>query len=178
MPEEQVRGEKNDRRIIALDVGTVRIGVAASDPLGSFAQGVAVLSATGRWMEDLSSIMVEYGASAILVGMPRRTDGAEGPEVSQMRRVIESLTERFAGVEIIEWDERFTTTLANQALLEADVSRKGRRSHVDKVAATLLLQSYLDSRSGDSRQAPQILPRLDDARDSRRKERKRKNQYD
>ncbi|MDR1915730.1 MAG: Holliday junction resolvase RuvX [Synergistaceae bacterium] len=138
-------GSDIHKRIIALDVGSVRIGVAASDPLGTFAQAVAVLRADGAWMEELSGLLEEYGAEKILIGMPVRTDGTEGPEADKMKKIIASLRERFSGFEIIPWDERFTTTIATQALLEADVSRAGRKRYVDKIAAALLLQSYLDS---------------------------------
>jgi putative Holliday junction resolvase len=133
------------RRIIALDIGAVRIGVAVSDPLGTFAQGIAVLSAAGEWMEELNGIAEELDAGTLLVGMPRRTDGTEGPEALEMRTIIDDLSRRFPGMEVTPWDERYTTAIATQALIEADVSRKGRKGRVDKVAATLLLQSYLDS---------------------------------
>lgn len=129
---------------MALDVGTVRIGVAVTDPLGIFAQGLCVLQAKGEWIEELARLAVENGASTLLVGMPRRTDGTEGPEAGKMRKVVEKLKERFPELKVVAWDERFTTTIAQAALIEADVSRKNRKKSVDKVAATLLLQSYLD----------------------------------
>ena len=132
------------QRIIALDIGTVRIGVAVSDPLGFFAQGIAVLRADGEWLEDLAKIVDEYEHPKILVGLPRRTDGSEGPEAVKMREIAEGIKIRFPELEIEFWDERFTTTIAQQVLLEGDVSRSGRKSRVDKIAATLLLQSYLD----------------------------------
>lgn len=134
------------QRIIALDIGTVRIGVAVSDPLGMFAQGVAVLKAEGEWHEELAKIIAKYEKPKLLVGLPRRTDGSEGPEAGKMRETAEGLKARFPELELEFWDERFTTTIAQQALLEADVSRKGRKERVDKIAATLLLQSYLEKR--------------------------------
>ncbi len=133
------------QRIVALDIGSVRIGVAVSDPLGVFAQGAAVLNARGDWLTALSETVAQYDAPVILIGMPRRTDGSEGPEAERMRATAEKIKERFPECEIRFWDERFTTTIAQQALLEADVSRSGRKKKVDKIAATLLLQSYLDS---------------------------------
>ena len=132
------------QRIIALDIGSVRIGVAVSDPLGFFAQGVAVLDAKGCWLSDLAKIAGEYEKPKLLIGMPRRTDDSEGPEAVRMRETAKSVQEYFPDLEIEFWDERFTTTIAQQALLEADVSRAGRKKKVDKIAATLLLQSYLD----------------------------------
>ena len=131
-------------RILALDIGAVRIGVAVSDPLGIFAQSLCVLQAKGEWVEELAQLAVDNQAATLLVGMPRRTDGTEGPEAGKMRKVVEMLKARFPGLEVVAWDERFTTTIAQAALIEADVSRKKRKSRIDKVAATLLLQSYLD----------------------------------
>ncbi|MDR1509508.1 MAG: Holliday junction resolvase RuvX [Synergistaceae bacterium] len=141
---------KNNKRIIALDVGTVRIGVAASDPTGAFAQGVSVLRSEGDWIGDLEMIIEKYSAEKILVGMPRRTDGNDGPEAVKMRLTVERLRIRFPNIEITTWDERFTTVIANQAMLEGGVSRARRRNGVDKVAAAVLLQNYLDSLSGTS----------------------------
>ena len=82
----------------------------------------------------------------LLVGLPLRTGGNEGPEAEHIRAVAESIRERHPSVEIILWDERFTTVIAQQSLLEGDVSRKGRKGKVDKIAASILLQSYLDRR--------------------------------
>lgn len=132
------------QRIVALDVGSVRIGVAVSDPLGMFAQGIAVLQAAGEWLEELAKILAGYDKPMILIGLPRRTDGSEGPEAVRMRETAETVKARFPELKVEFWDERFTTTIAQQALLEADVSRKGRKQKVDKIAAALLLQSYLD----------------------------------
>ena len=132
------------QRIVALDVGSVSIGVAVSDPLGLFAQGVAVLQAEGPWLEELAKILAQYDKPLILIGLPRRTDGSEGPEAAHMRETAETVKARFPELQIEFWDERFTTTIAQQALIEADVSRRGRKQKVDKIAATLLLQSYLD----------------------------------
>lgn len=132
------------QRIVALDIGSVRIGVAVSDPLGNFAQGAAVLSAKGDWLGELGKILAQYENPKILIGLPRRTDGSEGPEAQRMRETEKLIKAAFPDFETEFWDERFTTTIAQQALLEADVSRAGRKKKVDKIAATLLLQSYLD----------------------------------
>lgn len=131
-------------RIIAVDIGTVRIGVAVSDPFGSFAQALTVLKTESEWIGDLRRIMEEYRSSRLLVGLPVRTDGREGPEAEKIRDIAQNILDRYPDIEIIFWDERFTTVIAQQSLLEGDVSRKGRKNKVDKVAASLLLQSYLD----------------------------------
>jgi putative Holliday junction resolvase len=133
-------------RIVAIDIGSVRIGVAVSDPFGSFAQALTVLSAKDDWIEELKKIMDGYSATKLLVGLPLRTGGNEGPEAYNIRSVAETIRERHPSLEIIFWDERFTTAIAQQSLLEGDVSRKGRKGKVDMIAASILLQSYLDRR--------------------------------
>jgi len=132
------------QRIVALDIGSVRIGVAVSDPLGMFAQGIAVLSAEGSWLDELASIVAGYGKPKLLIGLPRRTDGTEGPEALKIRETAEVVKARFPDLETELWDERFTTVIAQQSLIEGDVSRRARKHKVDKIAAALLLQSYLD----------------------------------
>ncbi|MEG1502199.1 MAG: Holliday junction resolvase RuvX [Synergistaceae bacterium] len=134
------------RRIISLDIGSVRIGVAVSDPLGFFAQGVTVLKAAEDWLLELSKLINRYENPLLLIGMPNRTNGTEGPEALKMREIGDKIQETFPNIDIEYWDERFTTTIAQQALLEADVSRSNRKQKVDMIAATLLLQSYLDRR--------------------------------
>ncbi len=96
-----------------------------------------------------------------------------------MRAKIRKIADRFPALAIVEWDERFTTTIATQALLEGDVSRKGRKSRVDKVAATLLLQSYLDAQNGGTASrdvAPDPFPPMEDERPKGKK--KRDSAYD
>ena len=132
------------KRYLGLDMGTRRIGVAVSDPLGSFAQGVAVLKAEGDWMNELDALVKKYKVSVIVVGMPTRTTGTAGPEAERAESTRRDLAERYPDLEVTAWDERFTTVRARQALLEGDVSRKGRKSRVDMVAASILLQDYLD----------------------------------
>ena len=133
-------------RILALDVGSVRIGVALSGPMGMFASGLTVLPAKEPWMDKLELIIKEHEVSHIVVGLPVRTDGTDGPEVKKMLGVVEKLKKRFDGIAVETCDERFTTSIAEKALIEGDVSRKGRRERIDMVAATLLLQGYLESR--------------------------------
>lgn len=135
-------------RILALDIGSVRIGVAVSDPLGIFAQGVAVLKAKKDWLSELEKLAAEYENPVILISLPKRTTGEEGPEAENIREKAELIRTRLPQSEIRFWDERFTTVIANQVLLEADVSRQRRKQSVDKIAATLLLQNYLDSLKG------------------------------
>lgn len=132
------------RRILAIDMGTVRIGVAVSDPLGMFATGIAVLSAEGGWEKELDALMARYTPSVLLIGVPVRTTGQKGPEALRIEEQAKTLSERYPDAEVILHDERYSTVMAQQALIEANVSRKGRKGKVDQVAAALILQSWLD----------------------------------
>lgn len=132
-------------RIIALDIGTARIGVAVSDPFGTFSQALTTLDAKKDWVSELAPLLDQYAADTILVGLPRRTDGTMGPEAASVRAWETKMQSRYPDIKIIEWDERFTTVIATQLLIDADVSRRGRKNKVDKIAAAIILQSYLDS---------------------------------
>jgi putative Holliday junction resolvase len=126
-------------------MGTVRIGVAMSDPLGSFAQGVAVWDAEGDWLSDLRELVTSRNVSTVVVGLPIRENGTKGPSAENVEAKTEAVREAFPDLEIVMWDERYTSTIANRVLIEGDVSRKKRKGQVDKVAATVILQGYLDS---------------------------------
>ncbi|MDR2180875.1 MAG: Holliday junction resolvase RuvX [Synergistaceae bacterium] len=133
------------RRILALDVGTVRIGAAVTDPLGLFAQGIAVWRVQENWRSQFEACLARYDPELILIGMPRRTNGSYGPEAEKMDRLVEELRSAYPDRRFETWDERYTTVLAQRALLEADVSRGKRKERVDKVAAALILQNWLDA---------------------------------
>jgi putative Holliday junction resolvase len=126
-------------------MGTVRIGVAMSDPLGSFAQGVAVWDAEGDWLSDLRELVTCRNVSTVVVGLPIRENGTKGSSAENVEAKTEAVREAFPDLEIVMWDERYTSTIANRVLIEGDVSRKKRKGQVDKVAATVILQGYLDS---------------------------------
>jgi len=129
---------------MALDIGEARIGAAVTDPLGLFAQGIAVWQA-GNWRKNFEECMARYDPELILLGMPRRTDGSCGPEAEKIRRLLEELCAAYPNRRFETWDERYTTVIAQRALLEADVSRKKRKERVDKVAAALILQSWIEA---------------------------------
>lgn len=134
-------------RILGLDPGERRIGVAVSDELGWTAQGVAVLERTTP-EADLAAIagLVErFAATEVVVGLPRNMDGSLGAGARASLTLAADL-ERVLGVPVRTWDERLTTRAAERALLEGDVSRRRRRRVVDRVAAALILQGYLDHR--------------------------------
>ena len=131
-------------RILALDIGSVRIGAAISDPLGIIAQGLGVWDAED-WLKDFDSALDKYDPALIVIGLPVRTDGRKSEACERILALIDELKISYPERNFITWDERFTTVIANQTLLEADVSRKKRKSHVDKIAAVLILESWLES---------------------------------
>jgi len=136
------------KRTLGLDIGRVRIGVALSDPLGAFAQGIDVLDAGKDWISLVKDMVREREVGVVVVGVPVNTDGSRGPEAERVLGIIERLREAIGdeSVEVVPWDERFSTAQAERALLEGDLSRRRRRGVIDKVAASLILQSYLESR--------------------------------
>ena len=134
------------KRVMALDIGEARVGAAVTDPLGFFAQGIAVWRA-GDWRKSFEKCIAHYDPELILLGMPRRTDGSYGPEAEKIEQLVKELSAAYPDRRFDTWDERYTTVIAQRALLEADVSRKKRKERVDKIAAALILQSWIDSRS-------------------------------
>lgn len=136
-------------RYLGLDIGSVRIGVALSDPLGMFAQGIVALKASGDWIGETTALIARYGVTVVVVGLPLRTGGEEGPEACRVREKTKGLIQACPDVEIIFYDERFTTVVAERTLLEADLSRKKRRGKIDQTAAAVLLQGYLDRIRGE-----------------------------
>lgn len=133
------------KRWLGLDVGSKTIGVAISDALGLTAQGVTVWRRRGLEadLHYLRELVKTYDVAGLVLGLPRRTDGSLGPEAKEMQGFAEILQENL-GVPVKLWDERFTTAAAQRLLLTADASRKRRREIVDKIAATLILQGFLD----------------------------------
>jgi putative Holliday junction resolvase len=134
-------------RYLGLDVGDARIGVALSDDTATIASGLPTLQRTGprKDVQAVARLVREHGASEVVVGLPLRLDGELGIQGQKVLSFMDALREAI-DAPVVPWDERFTTALAQQALLEADVKRKARKGAVDKVAAILILQNYLDYR--------------------------------
>ena len=133
-------------RILALDLGKRRIGLALSDELGITAQGLPTLVRTNL-REDLSrltELAVEKGAGMILIGNPVRMSGSEGAQSAWVRRFAEKLESR-SGLAVQLWDERLTTAEAERVLRQSGISLDKRRRAVDRLAAVILLQSYLET---------------------------------
>lgn len=141
-------------RSVGLDVGTRRIGVAVSDEQGSFAMPHSTVDARDRQaaVEAIRRIVDERDARAVVVGWPLNMDGSEGRATRRVGKLVERLEAALdeAGLhpEIVRWDERLTTTAAESMLVEADVTRRRRKDVVDQIAATHILQGYLDSTDG------------------------------
>jgi putative holliday junction resolvase len=134
-------------RVLAVDPGSKRVGLAVSDPTGTIAQALATVPAEPRdtLVTRLAKIAGEQEAKSIVVGLPRRLDGSDGPEAKAARELARELRDASRlPIELV--DERLTTVAAERSLIEGGVRRKSRRASIDRVAATLLLQSHLDRR--------------------------------
>jgi putative holliday junction resolvase len=134
------------RRVLALDVGTKRIGVAVTDPLGLTAQGLETIERQNkrRDLEVLGKILKKYEVGEIVVGLPLRLSGVEGPQSEKMRRFAADL-HKHVGLTVHLWDERWTSTEANRLLRETELSIKKRGQAVDRMAAILILQSWMEA---------------------------------
>lgn len=135
-------------RILALDHGTKRIGVAISDELKLIAQPVEFIPAEPfqDFLSRLKDLLREREVELILVGLPRNMDGTFGPAALKVREFVTAL-EGALPIPIKTWDERLTSVQANRLLIQGGVRRQQRKQQVDKTAAAILLQSYLDSRA-------------------------------
>jgi putative Holliday junction resolvase len=132
-------------RILGLDVGTKRIGIAISDELGWTAQGIKTFHRSNGQSDlgEIQDIAREYGVEKIVVGLPRNMNGSLGPQAEMTLGFVQELRE-ILGVPIVTWDERLSTVEATKMLTRANLSRKKRRGKIDMTAAIIILQSYLD----------------------------------
>jgi putative holliday junction resolvase len=133
-------------RILALDLGDKTIGIAVSDPLMFTAQGITTIKRVniGKDIESIKEICEEYAVDEFVVGLPKNMNGTLGPQSEKVMEFCKVLEKKLKK-KITLWDERLTTVAAERAMLEADLSRKKRKKIIDKVAATYILQGYLDS---------------------------------
>ena len=139
-------------RILALDVGEKRVGVAISDPLGYSAQPLCVLSRRphGAFLESLADLARDYEVSTVLLGLPRRTTGEKGPEAQRVLALAREINLKL-GLKCDTWDEWLTTVAAERVLLEGGLKRQERRQVVDKTAAALILDGYLNYLAGNKK---------------------------
>ena len=131
-------------RVLALDIGTVRIGAAISDPSRIIAQGLGVWQ-IDSWREEFDSCIKKFDPAVIVLGLPVRTDGKKSEAAERVLNILDSLKSAYPEKIFMTWDERFTTVIAQKMLIEADISRKQRRKNVDKIAAVLILESWLEA---------------------------------
>jgi putative holliday junction resolvase len=146
--ESQYEPMKHSARVLGLDVGSRRIGIAVSDPLGITAQGLETLQRKNKRQdfERLGQLIREYGVKEIVVGLPLRMSGAEGTQARKMQEFAEELRRRFR-LPVHLWDERLTSAEANRLLRETDLSIEKRGKAVDRMAAVLILQGWIERRS-------------------------------
>ncbi len=135
-------------RLIGLDVGSKTVGVAVSDPLGFTAQGLEIIpidEAKGEFgLDRLGELIKQYQVTKLVIGLPKNMNNSEGPRVDASRAYGQLVTERFE-LPVEYQDERLTTVAAERMLVEqADLSRGKRKKVIDKLAAQLILQNYLD----------------------------------
>lgn len=136
-------------RILGLDPGDRRIGVALSDTLGIIAQPHLVIDRrSSDAVAVIKGVCEEYDVETVVIGLPRSLSGGEGPAVAKAKELAAAVGHA-TGCAIEFCDERFTTVQAESALIEGGVRRRQRREMIDKVAAAVMLQGYLDSRASD-----------------------------
>lgn len=138
-------------RIMGLDFGSRTVGVAVSDSLLVTAQGLEIIrrpeaNKLRRTLARIEELILEYEVEEIVLGYPRNMNATEGPRVELTREFQEKL-ERRTGLPVTLWDERLTTVAADRAMMEAGIRRERRGEYVDKIAAALILQGYLDRRA-------------------------------
>lgn len=133
-------------RVLGLDIGDRTIGVAICDPLGLTAQGITTIKRKSVVLdiEEIAQICKKYDVETIVSGLPKNMNGTIGPQGEKVQRFCDKLKETL-DLPIKMWDERLTTVAANRVMLEGDLSRSKRKKIVDKIAATFILQGFLDS---------------------------------
>jgi len=134
-------------RLLALDVGDVRIGVALSDETGTLASGLSTLKAVGprKDVQAIAALVREHGVGEVVVGLPLRLDGSLGPQAEKVMAFVERLR-RALRVPVVTRDERLTSVAARERLAEAGAGRREGKARLDRAAATLILQEHLDER--------------------------------
>lgn len=138
-------------RIMGLDFGSKTVGVAVSDPLLITAQGLEIIKRKDenklrQTLARIEELIVAYEVSEIVLGFPKNMNDSIGPR-AEISLEFKDKLERRTGLPVVMWDERLTTVAADRTMMEAGVRRENRKEYVDKIAATLILQGYLDYRT-------------------------------
>lgn len=131
-------------RVLGIDHGDVRIGIALSDPTAFLASSLCVINSTNAGLDQIIALITAHQVDKIVVGLPRNMDGSYGPATEKVRGFIEKLKAK-TKVPVFEWDERLSTVSAHNALREAGLNGQRRKGVVDKIAAQIILQNYLDA---------------------------------
>jgi len=144
-----LEGKRDKGRILAVDYGSRRIGLAISDPLRITSQvlGTLEVDSADEAVRAISEVILKEDVSEVVVGMPLKMDGGRGRQAEEVEKFVE-LLERSSGVGVVTWDERLTSVAATRALNDMGLKLKGRKNRVDSIAACLILQSYLESLNG------------------------------
>ena len=136
------------KRILGIDYGDSRIGIAVSDPMGWTAQAVETI----KWqyhmeapLKRIVALIGQYGCDKVIIGFPRNMNGTVGERGEKTQRFIEQLESRCENLQIIKWDERLTTVAAHRTMKDLNVKTKKKKDIVDQIAAVYILQGYLDS---------------------------------
>ncbi len=139
------------KRVLGIDFGLKRVGIAVSDPMGIIAQGIETLANDQNLATGIIDIVKRMDVGKIVVGKPLKLSGEAGSSAEAASKFGKSLRDKLSrevpGVDVVEWDERFTTTMAQRTQLELGVKKKERqkKGNLDRMASQLILQSYLDS---------------------------------
>lgn len=139
-------------RIMGLDFGSKTVGVAVSDPLYITAQGVEIIrreqeNKLRKTLARIEELVKEYEVEEIVLGLPKNMNNSIG-ERAEKTLEFKTMLERRTGLNVVMWDERLTTVAADKTMMEVGVRRENRKKYVDQIAATFILQGYLDSRDG------------------------------
>ncbi len=146
---DQRDGDSQMKRILGLDFGSVTTGVAVSDALGITAQGLETIwrkeeNKLRKTCARVEELCAEYEVGTIVIGLPKNMNNTEGERAAKSREFGEMLARR-TGLPVVFWDERLTTLASEKVLMEAKVRRENRKEVIDQIAASLILQGYLDS---------------------------------
>jgi putative holliday junction resolvase len=141
--------EADAPRILSMDYGLTRIGLAVSDPLGMFATGLATIANTGKkalW-QALRHTVATYDPVTLVLGLPRHMNGQEGEQAELTRQFADEWCKRFPTIPVVFWDERLTSRMAEQTLQAMGKQPSRHKADIDQLCAIRLLQEYLDSRA-------------------------------
>jgi len=142
-------------RIIGLDIGTKRIGVAISDEECIIARGLNSIERNGKEIEKIKELIKKYNVEKIVYGLPLKMDGSISAQTEIVVSFISKLKNEVA-IPLLPWDERLSTKQAETILIEADISRKKRKKFIDKLSAQIILQNYLDAKNLENKTVEDI----------------------